>query len=504
MIFKNNKTLFIFLIFLFLYLFCGFYLSYFNNIIYQIRHDLIYNMDSGFIFRQFSEFSQKRYVSAHIFSPLIYTSTFFFFKSIIKTSIPSFIIMQSTFGALSVCILNFILNYLNIDKKITIFLTFCFGLSYSNLIFTGLPECYILSGFINMLLACYSIYLLKSKNDLSFLNIIILVILSNLALGINIINIICSLLIILYVFIYKLPEKTNSISRTEVWKKFFQIIFIFVFIFTFVALVQRSVFKNDKSPFAVVKQIILERQEYPVFENYYSPYIEINDIKYALRGTFINPIYSIKTTAKILSTIRYMNNSDNKQYISHEVLEFQDIQNIFVYFPAIIFYAIIFVLFIKNRKKIIEKDIAILMASIIFINFLFNIFYGAKCCFLYSQNFIAYLFILIGLILNTSKHKIIHIVNIAFLLFQIYVNSKNIFVIKNFLSQYSYVEYNIDVCIFLAVIATLIYVFALFIAKKILRRIKINDIGEKYKFYLILYAIYILIFLIYCINGKNL
>lgn len=483
---KENKQLLIFLLFLFFYFVCGIYLTCFNDVVSIIRHDLIYNLDTGRVISEFMDFNYPIKIFSHPFCALIFRSTYLLFNNIIHIVKLDFVFMQSTLGASNVLIFYNILKYLNINKKTILLFTLVFGLSYSNIIFASLPECYILSGFANLLLIFYSIYLCKNNKPISFINIFIFSFLAAICTGINLVNITNSFILIFLVFIYK-----SKHFKMSFFVYLIKIILTFICIFMCLSFMQQYKFP-DANAINTMQGLIKKNDNYSQLRYYYDSRITLEKTKYALLHSFITPIYAL-TAQKIQIETTNLNTNAS---ISHDALDFSKKQNWVNFIPAIVFYIATLSAILKNRKDILKKDIFFILLSIIILNFAFNLCFENQHCFLYSQNFLSYLIIFLALIQNHLSEKVLCYINFPFLSYQFIINFINIHLIGNFLKQYSNNNYNLIFWIICAIIITFVFGAILILIKNIVKNYFIkNNLNDLYAFFISIYLLYIMKFI---------
>ena len=127
---------------------------------------------------------------------------------IISDSILCALFIQSFFSAISVCLLNYILSKLKIEKKIRIIFTIIFAVSFTQVLFNMTIETYMFA--TTFLLLMFAFVLNKIDSELHNFDLIILVILGILSLGITITNylqfIIASFILIIWTKIIKIKR----------------------------------------------------------------------------------------------------------------------------------------------------------------------------------------------------------------------------------------------------------------------------------------------------------
>lgn len=510
-IFKNikiftvkNTTWILFFSFLFLYITCGLYLTFFNDQVVQIRHDLIYNLDSGRLYTEFSSLHQRRWLHSHPFASLIYQSLFSMFNDIFHSPRATVLIIQSFLGASGVVLLHRIFKLLNIRHFISISLTLLFGFSFSMLIFCAIPEVYALSGFLQALMLYFTIFVYKSKEKISVPFVIaIFTLLIILTFGVNLITIISAF--ILVGFLIFSQNNTFTTQKAKTFLKTFAITILSILIFS---AIHKMAFPIDGYFFDSTVKSIVNKTPHST-TRYISKKFSIKNVHFALRGSFVEPFYALKTEIIKIKTLNLTKSdiTDKKpKWIISKGLEFCSHQKLKNFIPIIMFFGLTFIYFLKNRKIYKENyPLLLCLFSIILINTIFNTFFCNRVCFLYSLNFLIYLFVLLGIIQNIPENKVLLITNCALLLWQIPINFSMLHFIEKFVRYKNSTHHSLDTYILWAFLSVLIIGFVIFILKKLVKEEFIEVPTEKkYLYGLLLFFIYMIIFAIFMtlFNGR--
>ncbi len=200
----NNKNI-LFFIFLFLYLVCGFYLTFNTNTIIN-KIDVLFGTDTGRVARELGLVYHYHYgLTAH---PL-YVSFAQFIKAILNvithSEKASIVILMALAGAFSVELINSILKLITEQEKLSLLFACIYGFSFSTIIFSSIPETYIFSAFINLITIYYILNFTKKNLTITIKEILVLSLLGTINIGIQLGNIIFYILYLSFLctYIYK-------------------------------------------------------------------------------------------------------------------------------------------------------------------------------------------------------------------------------------------------------------------------------------------------------------
>lgn len=491
---QTHPLLIIFFFSFFLYITCGLYMSFYNDIIIKTRYDIAYSLDTGI--RYYQLYAQTPCeTAAHP-----YTNTLFPFIAIIKSMVYStrfsMILCQSLIASSSCCLFFTALKNLNIQKHICIIFTGIFGISFSQLLTTTLPEIYVFSGFTQVLFLFYIINITKQKTTtLSLSQIFILATLTTLSFGINLVNIILSLITLIYLLlcVYKTNFKNLFIT-------FFKIALISIFLITGLAQIQKLA-HHEKTFFTPLKQGLHNKEKHPS-ARFMTNLPHKERIPYLVNGTFIQPFYAMKSSpSKTKKVIYGYKKIIPKQNIHYWI--FADNQNIARQIPFLLFLFMPIFIILRSSKKFIKfksSQIIYLLLPLILTNSVCNYFFDVKNSFLFSQNNLCYLVLLIALLYSNVPKKITVPACLAFLAYQIPINFYTLHKIQKFISQTATEHHSVGTWMLWALIVCICFgVIGFAITKLIKKEVLELPTEKKYLLYTSLYLGYTIIYEIFII-----
>lgn len=408
--------------------------------------------------------------------PLIYIVLrpfFLLFNALFNSPRAGTLFMQALVGSSTVCLIYTVINKLIQRKNISLFLSLIYGFSFSTFIFSSVYEFYIYSGFFNTLLIYYVSIFWNDNKPLKITDYLLLAILVMFSSGVITITCIANTVLVFSLFIRKNQKFKNFIY----WFLFVIILYAFNLLFV----------KLGYSQFLVDTP----GNTMPSFIN--TDY-DLNRFLLSLKAIFVQSFYGLNT---VIGRVHEIYN--------FEGLYFADKQPFLLYIPSLLLISVIIYGFIKNIK-ILKSSIALPLILITVINIFECYFYNTKHSFLYSQNVLPYLIILIGILFCRFSDKFINIFCSLFLLWQLIC----IIHILPFLEIYLILQiyeitknaHNINDTLFISFIYSLISVIVfgiiIFILKKYILKDKTGISAEnKIRFYVFGAYFYMIIVFVY-------
>lgn len=473
--FFNQKTCSIlFFCFAVLYLSFGLFLTYFSDIINSLNYDLIYSIDSGAAYWQLyihDRFAAMKHPTIHILiNPFI-----FLFKNFINNPKLVAVFLQSILQSFTVVIIYKIIFFLTSKKDISLLLTLMYGFSYTVLLLTSFTEVYVFAALGQVLFLSYFFHCYNNIEDkLELKETIILILLSVIGYGINLINIAsCG------IFILFLLCKTYKKQWKKIIAETLKIASIIALLILILLQCQTYVF-NIKHRTSGVGHVRIGYEK--------------GKILTTLKGTYVEPLYSLKSAPT--SEINEFEKQDGTQVYLPRYLTL-DKQNIVRYFPAIIIFLLPLGFYIKNNKKYNNRIIINLLLFIVGLYTFFNYSFYSYECALFALNYFPFLIILLGLLYDNFNPKIRNTIIGSFLIYEISINICNLFKIHNFLLNYDTPVHSYLFCIFVSVIIIGMLSGAVKLFKNIfLKQANNIVINDSYAFGLTLYWAFIVLYFI--------
>jgi hypothetical protein len=311
----------------------------------------------------------------------------------------SILILQSFIAVCSMIFIFLGLDNLIKNKLLALLCLIIYGVSFSTLIVTIMPETYIFSGFLNSLLFYYYTILCK-KNNIYFRDYFGITLCGVINTGINFVNIIPSLL-----FLFDLIIRKNN-KFTIILKKCFSYCLFFIFLLGSFFLIQVLRYEINLSYMPSSINKIRLSFDYHFFK--------LENAEKIFDGLYIESIYPLNYT---FLPSKYSSEKDF-QY------RFSEKQNFNQKIPALVLFVFCLFSFIINFKVIDKKRMIFLLLLILLLNFISTCFFTFSYeSFLFSQNILPYFIILIGVLLSGFVNKIIpYIFLIAFIIYEIFIN----------------------------------------------------------------------------------
>ena len=275
----NNTSIIIFFLFVLIYFSFGLFLSYYSHLVTDLNYDIIYSIDSGATFWQLfinDRIAAMKHPLIHILlNPII-----FLLKEYISNPKLLSVIMQSILQSFVVVCIYKILFTLTDKKGLSVLFALLYGFSYTVLLLTTFTDVYVYAAFGQILFLSYFLHCYKKPdNKLNFTNKIILVILSVIGYGINLINIVsCGIFIIILLF------KEHKKQWKLIVKDIIKIAATIAISIGILLICQNFVF-NIIDRTSGVGHVRLGYEK--------------GKIMNTLKGTYVEPLYALKSSATI-------------------------------------------------------------------------------------------------------------------------------------------------------------------------------------------------------------
>lgn len=460
---KTHLNLLLFFFFFMIYFTYGLYITFFNESIIQ-QYDIIFNADSPRIINDFLLVNADHYrTKVHPLQLILLQPIFLVINTFLHSPKAALLMGQAICSAATVIFIKNILYLWTNNHKISLLVSIIYGFSFSTLVFTSIPETYIFAAFFNALLFYYLSLMYTKTSELTNSNYLVIAILTVFAFGIIPISIISNFILILFLL-------KGKISVKIILKLFC----LMLMLFTSLTLIQKLA-----HPFSPIffKGAVSEDI------NYTNSDINFKKIGFVSRGMFVESLYSLKLVK-----------TENTQ-LPNGLLFFASEQNCIKFIPAVLIFGFMLAGFLLKKRMFLDKmNMITSLSLILFINFVQSYFYGASIAFLYSQNSLLYLIILLGIILAKLSSKISSGLCIAFILYQSIVNIPALSIIEKHVRFGSIKHYHFGLWLLYAFISTIILYLILRFATKLINNALLElSIERKYFYYLIIFIIFILI-----------
>ena len=475
----ENLTGTVFWSFLTIYLSFGLFLTYFSNIITDLNYDLVYSLDSGAAYWQIyinDRFAAMKHPIIHILiNPYI-----FLLKSFITDPKLLVVLIQSALQSFTAVFIYKILWGLTNKKDLSLLFTILYGFSYTVLLLTSFPEVYVFAAmgqvlFLSYFLHCYN----NIKDKLELKNTIILILLSVIGYGINLINIVsCG------IFTLCLLCKTYKKHLKKIITETLKIASIIALLILILLQCQTYVF-NIKHRTSGVGHVRLG--------------YETGKIMTTIKGTYIEPLYALKSATT--KEFNEFEKQDGSLIYLPRHLSIND-QNPVRFIPAFFIFFIPLIFYIKNNKQYNKRIIINLLLGIIGLYTVFNYSFYSYECALFALNYFPFLIILLGLLYENINPIFRNSIIGIFLSFEIFINILNLFKVHNFLLNYDTIVHSYKFCFLISVTVVGLSFYLVKLFKRIFtlqnNRLIIND---SYSFGMSVYwAIIVLYFIVGCLG----
>lgn len=463
---SNKKSRLIFLMFFIFYIIIGVQLSYNYNLITKL--DFIFGSDTFRVARDMTDiFGNHDRLSVHPLFVLLLQPIYFILSGITQDKALALILISSTVSAISVAVMYKIFELFSKSEKSSFWLSICYGLTFSTIIFTANIEVYNIAA-MGLILLWYFI-IAKIKGEWNKSDFLILVALGIFSLSITITNFAIFLIGCLTLLIAKKIKFSKLVLVNVIVISLFLILYLFQF----------CVWRN--TPLVPNLNTIISNET--KFMNWQ---IGKDNFKNVIKNDIYNSIISTKLYVGILE-------NTNIQIIQFQTI---DIINKIVITAFLGFIAIFT---IKNFKKNLPINIGIILC--LAFNVVLHLIYGNNECFLYSQHFVYLIFLLFGINCLCEENKRIKLSTLIFtillFLFEVILNGRSFLQILEMLTTYAVPNYyalNFEfykLAVITGIIAVFLIVvlsFILYFTKKVIHS---KENSERFKF-----IIYIITFIL--------
>lgn len=353
----NMKIKILFSLFLLFYITLGVQLSY--NYDFTKIYNFLFDADTARVISDMSDIFGNHYrLSVHPLFVLFTEPIYFIVSGITQDKMLALVFISSVVSALSVVMVYKIISLFSRDETINLLLSVCYGLTFSNIIFTIGIELYNIATLF-LLLLWY--FIAKKLNQAwSKTDYLMFITLGVLTLSITITN---SVIFLIACFIL-LISKTMNLKKLVLINISVGICFMVLDIF------QKLIWHNTPLLFGSVG----EEKLYMNFNFTFSA------IKNVISSCFFNSIISSKI---FLSTDNLTN-----PMLKHETPQWWTLALLCAFFILIGYFLF------KNKKKNLYFNIGLIL-SLAF-NFTLHLIYGNSSPFLYSLHFVYLIFLLFG------------------------------------------------------------------------------------------------------------
>lgn len=383
----KNKTLFI--TFLFLYITVGFWLCY-NNTFILDDNNIFFGSDCARVFKDLTERVENHYrIAVHPLMLILLQPVVSLMDSFFKDPHRTVIVLQSIVASSNVCLIFSILKSLTKNKNTSLIFASLYGISFSTLIFTVLPETYIFSAFAQLLLWHYAIGLTKKLPPPPGW-VWVIAILGTISVGIILSNAITFIITVIWLLlsIYKHDLRQGILT-------FLKIILTTCALLFFFAWLQKYCFIH--TPFFLEKlgNAFVEPHSFEDFK-----YLDLNFSWAKVNETLVQMF-----TAPILAPDLFLIPGASETIPDFQISSGFSWKNPVV---GISLYLLPLIILLKNVKNIKHLGLLATIALIILINTLLLFVYGSKECFIYSQNYLYLIFIFAGIVTNNRITEIFY------------------------------------------------------------------------------------------------
>lgn len=460
---KNNSSLILFFSFFIIYFTSGLYITFLNNSVIE-QYDIIFNADCPRVYLDFLNWgAYHTRINVHPLQLILLQPLFLIANTFLRSPKAALLLVQALAGASIVCLIKNILLIWTHNQKVSLLISIIYGISFSSLIFTSIPETYIFAALINAMLFHYISLLFKKEEKLTVTNYIVIALLTLFSFGIIPVSLISNLILIICLL-------KNKVTMKNFLKLFCLMLALYVS-FTFM---QKFAYPNSPTFF---RGAIKGDLRYTDFDLNLKKPILIG--KGILAGSF----YSLKIKKLEKST------SPNG------LLIFDREQNNIYYIPGLLLFGLMIFCLIFKRKYFAEKKYPIgCLILILAINFVQLYFYGTRSSFLYSQNLLLYLVTLLGLSYSCLPQKCPPPVCISFIVFQLITNIPAISIVEKH-ARFGSIKHNHwTIWLLYALISAIVLYLISILLKKVLNKNLLElSTEKKYIYYLSLFIILVIV-----------
>lgn len=369
----------LFLSFLFLYITIGFWLCY-NNTFIITDNNIFFGSDCARVYTDLTTPIASHYrITVHPLMVLLLQPVVSFLNIFFHDAHRAVIVLQSLIAASNVCLIFSILKSLTKNKSTSLIFASLYGVSFSTLIFTALPETYIFSAFFQLLLWNYAIDLTKKSSSLEWKNILIVALLGVMSTGIILSNVITFLITVIWLLwsVYKKDWKRGLMN-------FAKITLTFCALLISLAWIQKYCFIHV--PFFLEKLgKAFNGPEH--FEDF--KYLDLTFSWEKLNDTLVQMF-----AAPVLAPDLLLIPGQSETLPDFQINCGFSWKNLI---SGVSLYLLPLIMMFRRTK---HTSLLVTIAVILLLNFIMLFFYGSKECFIYSQNYLYLIFIFAGVLIN--------------------------------------------------------------------------------------------------------
>ena len=471
-IYKNRKPI-LFFSFCLIYLTLGLYITFYNDFI-TTQWDVIFDADCPRVYGDLFGIDANHYrIKVHPFMLMLLQPIFHFINGIFSSQRFTLILLNSLTVGITILLIKDIISKITNNESVSLFFSIIYGISFSCLIFVSIPETYIYSTFFTALLINLIFDVIR-KQKISNKEIFFIALLTLSAFGINPVTIVPAMFFIIYLLSSLFKDKKIIV------KKFLKIFLLMIVLYFAFSLIQKLAFPNSPIFFkGVINEDIAYVNKNNSVEKFYN----------LANGMYIKPFYSLN-----ISEINVSGKSNG-------ILVFADNDKLYMFVPLIILfiYPLLYILLKKTNNAGLYNKELILLSSILIFYMVCHYYYGNGLEFLYSQNFLIFIIILLGLLYSFCNSKILNFILLPFIIFQTAINSTGIEKVSKFSNFNAPERQNLFVCFLYALVVVYILVYIFNFGRKTIEKYNIcmkqEHIISAYYIFILVSAIFIALFL---------
>lgn len=463
---KNNSKI-VFCLFFFLFFTFALSVTFFNDSITEL-YDIIFGADCPRVYNDFVLVSGNHYrTSVHPLQLILIQPIISLLSGLTHSPRVSLLILNSIVTSLNVLFINLIL--FNFTRKwiISILGALIYGVSFSSIVFSSIPETYMYAVFFSLVLFYYISEIYKNKFQLTFENYLIISILTVFAFGIIPVCIIPAFILIFWLF-NKLYKQDKKLLCKNLSKVFCIVIVLFLLLMGF----QKLAYPKSRIIFEGIK----------------------NETHYLSRGTVINRTNCITKNILVHSFYSLDIAKHEDEIHPKGILVVAKNQNSLKYIFSFMYFIFPLIYFLTRQRKYKCLNVIVPLSCISLILLYSMYIYGGNECFLYSQNVLPYIVILMTLLYSKIKNSLATIILSIFIIFQLVNNVDKMREIISFVEFCSGKHHSLIICGLyslgvLAIICAIVYVLKRVINKNLFK----NSVFDKFRLGVEFYSILVFI-----------
>lgn len=367
---KQHVKTSLFFGFLFLYFTVGLYLCFFNDIA-SSHFNIFFDMDTCHIYKiAKSNFYIPQGVYKHPFLLFVIKPFLLLTTAFVNSARAGSLFLQAILGSGVLCLIYAIIDKLTNRKKLALLSALIYGFSISSVIFSSMFELYIYTAFLNTLLFYYIILLWKKEGPLKYIDYFLLALLLISSVGITVITAVANLVLVFFLFKQKNSGIKNSLFFLAETIALYYLFLLITklgnpdFLVTYVEKIELSFYKFD---------------------------YDLNRLMIVLKSVFVHSFYGLKLQTGVIG----------KNFMG---IFFANVQPRILYIPSLIFIFFAFAGLVKNIKAT-KSPLILPLILILVIHILECYIYDSEYCFLFSQNILPFLIVLMALLYEKFSDK---------------------------------------------------------------------------------------------------